>query len=169
MRWSNSSAVAPVDDEGVHALARDSRGQHPPAGGAGHVGVLALRVDDVGPHAPADAPQHSQLGGEGLARTGPGQDGGVGVQVGAVEGVVDDGGAGPAGRCRRGCRCGCPGPAERRGTAGPGWTCPASATPPQRSGPGAGWTAVPRAAGRPGRPACPGWRRSGRGPSGSGP
>ena len=94
MRWSNSSAVAPVDDEGIHALARDSRRQHPPAGGAGHVGVLALRVDDVGPHAPADAAQQSQLGGEGLARTGAGQYRRIGVQVGAVEGVVDDGGAG---------------------------------------------------------------------------
>ena len=87
--------VAPVDDEGVHALARNSWGQDPPTGGPRHVGVLALGVDDVGPDAPTHPAQHSQLGGEGLAAAGTGQDGGVGVQVGAVEGVVDDGGAGP--------------------------------------------------------------------------
>ena len=54
-----------------------------------------FRVDDVGPHAPAQAPQHPQLGGKGFPRTGPGQDRRVGVEMGAVEGVVDDGGAGP--------------------------------------------------------------------------
>ena len=68
-------AVAPVDDEGVHALAGDAGGQHPAAGGPRHVGVLALRVDDVGPHSPAQPPQHAQLGGKGSCRcrTGPGR------------------------------------------------------------------------------------------------
>ena len=48
--------VAPLDDEGVHALARHSRGEHPPSCGAGHVRVLALRVDDVGSDATAQSP-----------------------------------------------------------------------------------------------------------------
>ena len=88
-------AVAPVDDKGVHALAGHAGGKNPAASGPCHVGVLALRVDDVGPHAPAQPAQHPQLGGKGLAAARPRQDGGVGVEVGAVEGVVDDGGAGP--------------------------------------------------------------------------
>ena len=87
--------IAPVDDKGVHALAGDAGGEDATTGGAGHVGVLALRVDDVGPHSPAQPPQHAQLGGETLAAAGAGQDGGVGVEVGAVEGVVDHRGAGP--------------------------------------------------------------------------
>ena len=87
--------VAPVDDEGVHALAGDAGGEHPPAGGAGHGGVLALGVDHVGGDAAGQAPQQGQLGGEGLARAGARQHRGVRVEVGAVEGVVDDGRAGP--------------------------------------------------------------------------
>ena len=65
-------AVAPVDDKGVHALAGNARRQHAPAGGAGHVGVLALGVDDVCPDAATQPPQHAQLGGETLAAAGAG-------------------------------------------------------------------------------------------------
>ena len=61
-------AVAPVDDEGVHALAWHAWRQHPSTGGPCHVGVLALGVDDVGPHSAAQAPQNAQLGGKRLAR-----------------------------------------------------------------------------------------------------
>ena len=43
--------VSPLDHERVHALSGDAWGQHPAACGAGHVRVLALRVDDVGGHA----------------------------------------------------------------------------------------------------------------------
>ena len=108
-----------------------------------HVGVLALRVDDVGPHAPAQPPQHAQLGGEGFcrSRTGPAQ------RCWRSGGCRRRGrrrwGRRPAGRCRRGCRSWCPGPAARRGKVSPATTCPGSATPPRRSGPGAGWTGSP--------------------------
>ena len=95
MRWRSSSGVALVDDEGVHALAGHSRGQDPPPSGAGHVRVLALGVDDVGGDAPGQPPEHAQLGGERFAAAGAGEDGGVGVQVGPVPGVVDHRGAGP--------------------------------------------------------------------------
>ena len=61
MRLEQLLAVSPLYDEGVHALSRHSRGQHPPARGAGHVRVLALRVDDVGGHAASDAPEHPSL------------------------------------------------------------------------------------------------------------
>ena len=47
--------VAPVNDKGVHALAGDPWRQHPSAGGPRHVGVLALRVDDVGLARPGTA------------------------------------------------------------------------------------------------------------------
>ena len=40
--------VALVDDEGVHALPRHTWGEDSPARCAGHVRVLALRVDHVG-------------------------------------------------------------------------------------------------------------------------
>ena len=85
--------VAPLDDEGVHALAGDAGGEHPSARRPRHVRVLALGVDDVGGDAPAQAPEHPQLGGEGLAAAGAGEDGGVGVQVRPVPGVVDHRGA----------------------------------------------------------------------------
>ena len=87
--------VALVDDEGVHALAGDAGGQHAPTRGAGHVRVLALRVDDVGRDAARNAAQHAQLGGEALAAARPCEDGGVGIHVRPVPGVVDHGGAGP--------------------------------------------------------------------------
>ena len=63
--------VAAVDDEGVHALAGDARGEHAPTRGACHVGVLALGVDHVGRHASADAAQHAELGREGEKREEP--------------------------------------------------------------------------------------------------
>ena len=58
--------VALVDDEGVHALARHAGGQNASARCAGHVRVLALRVDHVGGDAARQASEHPQLGGEGL-------------------------------------------------------------------------------------------------------
>ena len=61
MRWEKLLGVPLVDDEGVHALARHSGGQDPPPSGAGHVRVLALRVDHVGGDAPANAPEHAEL------------------------------------------------------------------------------------------------------------
>ena len=54
--------VALVDDKGVHALAGDSGREHPSSGCAGHVRVLALWVDDVGGHAPAQAAKNSEFG-----------------------------------------------------------------------------------------------------------
>ncbi len=84
-----------VDDKRVHALAGDAGGQDPPSGCAGHVRVLALGVDDVGGDAARDAAQHAQLGGEALAAARPCEDGGVGVHVRPVPGVVDHRGAGP--------------------------------------------------------------------------
>ena len=95
MRWRSSSGVPLVDDEGVHALTRHARRQHSPSRGAGHVGVLALGVDDVGRDAARDAPQHAELGGEGFAASRPCEHRRVRVQVRAVPGVVDHRGAGP--------------------------------------------------------------------------
>ena len=66
-----------------------------PACGAGHVRVLALGVDDVGGDAASYAAKHAELGGEALAAARPGKDGGVGVEVRAVPGVVDHRRAGP--------------------------------------------------------------------------
>ena len=67
MRWRSSSESPPLDHEGVQALSRHTRGEHPTPGGAGHVGVLALGVDDVGGDPAGQTPEHAQLGGEGLA------------------------------------------------------------------------------------------------------
>ena len=95
IRWRSSSGSPLVDDEGIHALAGDARRQDAPARGACHVRVLALRVDDVGRDAARQTSKDTELRGEGFSRTRTGQDGGVGVEVRPVPGVVDDGGACP--------------------------------------------------------------------------
>ena len=59
--------VALVDDEGIHALAGDTGREHPAARRPRHVRVLALGVDDVGRHAPAQASENSKFGCEALA------------------------------------------------------------------------------------------------------
>ena len=64
MRWEKLLGVALVDDEGVHTLARHTGAEDAPSGCAGHVRVLALRVDDVGGDATRDTPQHTELGGK---------------------------------------------------------------------------------------------------------
>ena len=51
--------VALIDDERVHALARHAGGEHAASGGAGHVRVLALRVDDVGRSLPRHRPRNT--------------------------------------------------------------------------------------------------------------
>ena len=96
MRWSSSSEPPPpLDDEGVHALAGNAGREDAPARRPRHVRVLTLGVDDVGGDAPGQAPQDSQLRCEALAAARPCEDGGVGVQVRPVPGVVDHRGAGP--------------------------------------------------------------------------
>ena len=56
--------VAPLDDKGVHPLARHTGGEDTPARCAGHVRVLALRVDDVGGDASRQSPEHAELRGK---------------------------------------------------------------------------------------------------------
>ena len=56
MRCRQLLGVALVDDEGVHALSRNSGRENASARAAGHVRVLALRVDHVGGDASASDP-----------------------------------------------------------------------------------------------------------------
>ena len=127
MRCSSSSGSRRVDRERVETLSRDAGRDDPSAGGARHVAVFALRIDDVGDDASADPAQDSELGRERLSGARPREDGGVCVEMRTVPRIVDDGGAGaqidalqrPAARVEIGRR--------EWGRASRRWRCPSFA------------------------------------------
>ena len=94
MRWRSSSESPLSMTNGFSPCPGNAGRQHSSARRPRHVRVLALGVDHVGRDAPAQAPEHPQLRCEALAGARPREDGGVGVQVRAVPGVVDHQGAG---------------------------------------------------------------------------